>query len=90
MKLHDLGSKLGIAESVVSTHLYNERHDIREASHEVLKEWFRDQVNEKKAFVKMWEALNKSGLKSVIRDVLCKPPAAPVSGSQNCTPGTAI
>ena len=90
MTLHDLESKLGVAEPVVSTHLYNYRHDIREASHELLKEWFRDKANEKKAFVKMWEALNKSGLKSVIREVLCKPPAAPVSGSWNGTAGTAI
>ena len=84
-KLRDLGNNLGISEHVISTALYNKRDDICEASYTVLKEWYYNQGDNKVAFEKMWEALSKTGLKAVIRQVLCKPP----TGKQTGTPRNA-
>ena len=70
-KLHDLGNHLGVNENFVNTALYNRKQDIREVSYAVLKEWYTNQEDNTVAFVKMREALSKTGLKAVIREVLC-------------------
>ena len=57
---------LGLEEQVVKTHLYNERHDIRDAAYNVLDEWRKNQQSSRDAYRNLCAALKRVGMASYI------------------------
>ncbi len=61
-------------EHEIQIHLTNNRHNIMEAGLDMLHDFRRTMATEEEAFLKLWQALVKSGLDTVAQEVLGKEP----------------
>ena len=68
--LRHLAAKLNITPVTVYSALANHKDGMYEATYQVLKTWFADQVNQTYAFTSMCKALSQIGESSIISEVL--------------------
>ena len=61
---------LGVSENVIAAQLYDRRHSITEAAHQVIINWRKSIENPYKAYSELCDALRKTNMTLLIGKVL--------------------